>query len=260
MTDDQAFVDTILANPNDETPRLVYADWLEERGDPRGEFLRLDSTMIAMRIGTPRYEQARNRLVELRKDIDSKWARCVGFRPITSIETLIQFLREFHRHWMDDPVLDAAAIPLDLPYGLMSLYRELGALFEFRRGRGPFNTQDSLSSPSQLQEIGGMVAFASENQGNWSCRYVKQSVDPPVYTDSNNEGEFAKVCDSLIHFLTTICLQEAVMSAPCLLSLEGSLEDCFGATLTPIWLGGRFAYEQPSNFYALPRHDALVLN
>jgi uncharacterized protein (TIGR02996 family) len=38
---DDAFLGAILAEPDDDTPRLVYADWLEERGDPRGEFIRL---------------------------------------------------------------------------------------------------------------------------------------------------------------------------------------------------------------------------
>src|SRR5262245_31674985 len=36
-----AFVGTTLADPDDDTPRLIYADWLEERGDPRGEYVRL---------------------------------------------------------------------------------------------------------------------------------------------------------------------------------------------------------------------------
>src|SRR5579884_708793 len=35
--EEEAFLQAITANPDDETPRLVYADWLEERGDPLGE-------------------------------------------------------------------------------------------------------------------------------------------------------------------------------------------------------------------------------
>lgn len=35
-----AFLAAIMANQLDELPKLVYADWLEERGDPRGPFLR----------------------------------------------------------------------------------------------------------------------------------------------------------------------------------------------------------------------------
>jgi uncharacterized protein (TIGR02996 family) len=41
MTDAAAFVQAMLDALDDETVRLVFADWLEERGDPRGEFLRI---------------------------------------------------------------------------------------------------------------------------------------------------------------------------------------------------------------------------
>lgn len=34
------FLATILDAPDDDGPRLVYADWLDERGDVRGEFIR----------------------------------------------------------------------------------------------------------------------------------------------------------------------------------------------------------------------------
>jgi uncharacterized protein (TIGR02996 family) len=39
MTDDP-FLHAIIENPGDDTLRLVYADWLEERGDPRAPFVR----------------------------------------------------------------------------------------------------------------------------------------------------------------------------------------------------------------------------
>jgi uncharacterized protein (TIGR02996 family) len=41
MNHDHAFLNSILANPSDRILRLVYADWLEERGDHRGEYLRI---------------------------------------------------------------------------------------------------------------------------------------------------------------------------------------------------------------------------
>jgi uncharacterized protein (TIGR02996 family) len=41
VTDPADFLSNILAHPNDDGPRLAYADWLEERGDPRGEFIRV---------------------------------------------------------------------------------------------------------------------------------------------------------------------------------------------------------------------------
>jgi carbon storage regulator len=39
--EEEPFLRAIEAEPGDEATRLVYADWLEERGDPLGEFLRL---------------------------------------------------------------------------------------------------------------------------------------------------------------------------------------------------------------------------
>lgn len=42
MADEQApLLEAVLAKPTDDAPRAVYADWLQERGDPRGEFIAL---------------------------------------------------------------------------------------------------------------------------------------------------------------------------------------------------------------------------
>jgi uncharacterized protein (TIGR02996 family) len=41
MTQDDAFLQAIIENPDDESLRLIYADWLDDRGDARGEFIRL---------------------------------------------------------------------------------------------------------------------------------------------------------------------------------------------------------------------------
>src|SRR5919204_1426609 len=35
------FLKEVRENPEDDTPRLVLADWLQDRGDPRGEFVHL---------------------------------------------------------------------------------------------------------------------------------------------------------------------------------------------------------------------------
>ena len=42
MGDDDAFLRAIADAPGDDAPRLVYADWLDEHGQPdRAEYLRL---------------------------------------------------------------------------------------------------------------------------------------------------------------------------------------------------------------------------
>ena len=56
----ESFLAEIINNPDDDTPRLIYADWLEEQGDPRSEFIRLQCE-IASR---PSYDPALSELRE----------------------------------------------------------------------------------------------------------------------------------------------------------------------------------------------------
>jgi uncharacterized protein (TIGR02996 family) len=43
----------IRAYPDDDTPRLIYADWLDERGDPRGEFIRVQIALARLADRNP---------------------------------------------------------------------------------------------------------------------------------------------------------------------------------------------------------------
>jgi uncharacterized protein (TIGR02996 family) len=48
MTTHEGFLQAILETPDDEAPRLIYADWLEDNGDPRrAEFIRLQCRLAA---------------------------------------------------------------------------------------------------------------------------------------------------------------------------------------------------------------------
>jgi uncharacterized protein (TIGR02996 family) len=65
MHDASAFLRTIAAAPDDDAPRLVYADWLEDRGDPRGAFIRVQCALAALPPDDPRrpdLEDAERRL------------------------------------------------------------------------------------------------------------------------------------------------------------------------------------------------------
>jgi uncharacterized protein (TIGR02996 family) len=44
--DDLAFWRAIIASPDDDLPRMVYADWLDEHGDPAGYVLRGDKALV----------------------------------------------------------------------------------------------------------------------------------------------------------------------------------------------------------------------
>jgi uncharacterized protein (TIGR02996 family) len=46
MPERDSFLHMILENPDEDAPRLVYADWLEEQGDPLAEFIRLQCELV----------------------------------------------------------------------------------------------------------------------------------------------------------------------------------------------------------------------
>jgi uncharacterized protein (TIGR02996 family) len=68
-----AILDEILDHPDDVGVHEVYADWLEERGDPRAEFLRLARAQRTRRFGPAR----KRRLAELREMLDFAWLALV---------------------------------------------------------------------------------------------------------------------------------------------------------------------------------------
>ena len=48
-----AFLDAVCADPAADGPRLIYADWLEDRGHPRGEFIRLQCALARLAPDDP---------------------------------------------------------------------------------------------------------------------------------------------------------------------------------------------------------------
>ena len=72
MTDDQALLNSLLANPADDARWLVYADWLDDRGDPRGEYLRLVHA-----VSTSPDPERRRRLNALRPTLPRDWLALV---------------------------------------------------------------------------------------------------------------------------------------------------------------------------------------
>src|SRR5262249_37760559 len=58
MLDRGTFIDAILETPDDDAPRLVYADWLDEHGGEadraRAEFIRVGCEVAKQTAGDPR--------------------------------------------------------------------------------------------------------------------------------------------------------------------------------------------------------------
>lgn len=83
MSDELALLAAILANPDEDTPRLMFADWLDEngRGAARAEFIRLqiDITRHPERHPySPPYRAKATRFVRLFAAHAPEWLEVVG--------------------------------------------------------------------------------------------------------------------------------------------------------------------------------------
>jgi uncharacterized protein (TIGR02996 family) len=81
MTTDEAFLQSVIDAPDDDTPRLVYADWLEDHQNPaRAEFIRVQCSLDKMAVDDPRWPALRNREQELLQQYGWAWAEEFGWQ------------------------------------------------------------------------------------------------------------------------------------------------------------------------------------
>ena len=77
MSDGDALLRAILHNPDDDAPRYVYADWLDENGEPeRAEFIRVQlqlARLPANHPDRPRLARTERRLLRIHQRIWAKW-------------------------------------------------------------------------------------------------------------------------------------------------------------------------------------------
>ena len=80
MSDEVAFVRACAAAPTDRIVRLVYADWLEERGDDRARFLRLEQEVYARQHGMENASGLDAELALLAAGLKPEWMDLVGLK------------------------------------------------------------------------------------------------------------------------------------------------------------------------------------
>lgn len=73
MTTADDFLHAIAEAPDDDTPRLVFADWLEEQGDPRGEFIRRQCELEQLDEDDPARPEHESRCQLLLSIHERKW-------------------------------------------------------------------------------------------------------------------------------------------------------------------------------------------
>lgn len=120
MTHEDAFLQAIVEEPDDDAMRLIFADWLDEHDSPRGEFIRAQCEILQLPPQHPRRRQLHTRAVQLFRQHAQEWVgplrpfllRCLfrrGFVESATVRGRV-FIRQpqrlFHLTPLRDYVVD----------------------------------------------------------------------------------------------------------------------------------------------------------
>jgi uncharacterized protein (TIGR02996 family) len=168
MSYTDAFLQAILNDPEDDTVRLIYADWLEERGDPRGEFIRLQCRLAGLPVGHPERAALKRRERELLRKYAEEWSRPVNGLAVADwtfrrgfIEEVTMraeaFLRDAQALFGAVPLrclhLEQAAWHLTAVVGVPGLARLSALDLDISNGHPTSNTIGSLGSLPCLSRL-----------------------------------------------------------------------------------------------------------
>ena len=94
------FIREILFDVSDDTPRMIYADWLDERNDPRGEFLRIEMR-LGDRFDGPSAGRTRKRRNELLRQLDPQWVSLLAKTEIELCPQKVEFKFMCPKRWQN---------------------------------------------------------------------------------------------------------------------------------------------------------------
>jgi uncharacterized protein (TIGR02996 family) len=207
MNDETPFLRCIAAEPGNRDARLIYADWLEERGDARAELIRLEEEMNELTVWSDRYAALKPRRTALRQQTDSKWRETLGYVPkhrpmfqklperrAERWRLFEEFLEVWHRPLChDDGSTDAALASLEnrigtkLPDALYEWYRLVGNLKNLNTRVGVLASPDIL----KIDRNRARLDFFLDNylrDPKWCIRLEDiANSDPPVYSARTSE-------------------------------------------------------------------------
>jgi uncharacterized protein (TIGR02996 family) len=80
----------VCAEPDDDSPRLIFADWLDEQGDPRGEFIRVQVAISRLPAEDPTRTALLDREATLLARHHARWSE-----PLRGVASTAEFRRGF---------------------------------------------------------------------------------------------------------------------------------------------------------------------
>jgi len=163
MTHDDAFLQDILTHPDDDTIRLIYADWLDDHNDPRGRLLHLQVELARMAREDPRRPVVDTEFHALVAGTDRDWLALAGkhcdlilhaYLPEMKI-SVIKVIRELTGMGLKDAKdLSESPLPVVMVSGLTWPNAE-SARERLQKGMGSYVVNVELRlSPSPYLRLG----------------------------------------------------------------------------------------------------------
>ncbi len=180
MPTQHEFFQVILNSPEDIALRLVYADWCDERGDPRGEFIRVQCALASDSLSTEERQSLEVREAELLAEHRREWNgeihRRLSQTPLChQVDSRRGAIRgwEYQRGFVEVVVLEAEAF-VEFPQAVF----QIGPLRKVRILHGQGRLPEVLNSPFQRrlkqlelampevaqQEAEQLIAFHQSNR------------------------------------------------------------------------------------------------
>ncbi|MFO0936506.1 MAG: TIGR02996 domain-containing protein [Gemmataceae bacterium] len=179
---EQSLLDAVLENPDDDLQRLVYADYLDEQGDPkRAEFIRMQISIASSiendQLDSPEYVQAVKYSVSLRPEDYIPWIEANLFSMTDTSKPYVNFDRdhfqfrtsdshvnfEYHRGFLTAVIAPANWVIVNFP----RLLETPVELIQFRHD--PFFQHGVLSLLRRDGEWYSILKFDEANriEQNW---------------------------------------------------------------------------------------------
>jgi uncharacterized protein (TIGR02996 family) len=206
MSQDKAFIAATKATPLDDPGRLIYADWLEEQGDPRAEFIRLQTEMSRLLPTSDEYVAKRSRSHVLQKQIKPTWLKTMAYVPRhTPLFTELparrlerwRLVEQFIENWFTplEPKdgyseVEIAAAEQRLGFRLPGALREWYALAGSRS-----NVWSNFNYPTPLSELalhpseGLVIRYECQNCERWAIPQESLTRDDPPVVEVIAGGE-----------------------------------------------------------------------
>lgn len=159
MSEEKALLAAIWANPLDDAPRLVYADWLDEHGAPaqvaRAEFIRVQCELELLSPADSRFAGLEAREQALIKERKKEWLKSVPKKERSNAE-----------FWRGFPI---PTIRTDVPHLIKLTERDLQSapLWYFRYGIDADQLDSVLNWP-QLHRITTFPLRLTDLRTGWA--------------------------------------------------------------------------------------------